>query len=79
MAGIDYFYVGRRMVLGVKVREGWKKFLMDDHLPVIWEKGTVTGVLLPLHHIWRRGKPRKLVPASPSVKLAPGQGPVEAL
>jgi hypothetical protein len=48
-----------------------KKFLMDDHLPIIWERGGHDkGLRLHLHHIWPRGKPRKLIRASSSIKLA---------
>jgi hypothetical protein len=48
-----------------------KKFLIDGHLPIIWGKGGHNKDLrLYLHHISPRGKPRKLIRASPSIKLA---------
>jgi hypothetical protein len=48
-----------------------KKFLIDGYLPIIWGKGGYYKDLrLHLHHISPRGKPRKLIRASPSIKLA---------
>jgi hypothetical protein len=45
-------------VLGAKNRKHGKKSIINDHLAIVWERGTHDkGLRLHLHYIWPRGKP----------------------
>jgi hypothetical protein len=78
MTGIDHFYVGRRHRFGCKKagKIGRNSYsVMDDNLAIIGKRETMTRALqLHLHYIWGRGKPRKLIRASPAIKLARPDG-----
>ena len=48
MTGVDHFYVGRKHGFGCKKagKIGRNSYsVMDDHLPIIWEKGDHDGGL----------------------------------
>jgi hypothetical protein len=77
MTGMDHFYVGRRHRFGFKKAGKIRRnsySVMDDHLPIIGKRETMKWPYGYISTIWGKGKPRKLIRASPLIKLARPDG-----